>query len=64
MSSAEKGNLMRAMFARAVQAADPDQFMPEAIRKLLPDHMDGPPVHYRFWQSFCGDGPFCRNPSA
>lgn len=41
MSSAEKGNLMRAMFACAIQAADPDQFMPEAIRKLLPDHMAG-----------------------
>ena len=32
---------MRAMFACAIQAADPDQFMPEAIRKLLPDHMAG-----------------------
>ena len=41
MSSAEKGNLMRAMFARAVQAADPNQFMPEAIQSLLPETLDG-----------------------
>ena len=41
MSSAEKGNLMRAMFARAVEAADPTQFMPEAIQSLLPDNVKG-----------------------
>ena len=41
MSSAEKGNLMHAMFKSAVAAADPDQFMPEAIRSRLPDHLAG-----------------------
>ena len=41
MSSAEKGNLMRAMFAAAVAAAHPDQFMPEAVQRLLPPYLDG-----------------------
>ena len=41
MLSPEKGNLMRAMFDRAVEAAHPDRFMPEAIANLLPDRLSG-----------------------
>ncbi len=41
MSSGEKCNLMTAMFDAAVAAAQPDRFIPEALARLLPDHLEG-----------------------
>ena len=41
MSPANKSQLMRALFDAAVAAAQPVQFMPEAVRTLLPDTISG-----------------------
>lgn len=41
MSSLEKCNLMTAMFDAAVAAAQPDEFMPDAVARLLPSRLDG-----------------------
>ena len=41
MSPANKSQLMRALFDAAVAAAQPAQFMPEAVRTLLPDTISG-----------------------
>jgi hydroxypyruvate reductase len=41
MSFATKSQLIRAMFDAAIAAAQPHQFMPDAVRTLLPDTIKG-----------------------